>query len=213
MHKMLQKFWSTTEGVIYKFSRSSVKFQGHKWQKIIDFDPNKGFQTVTPVWIHWWPINDTQSSKQHRRGALLLFNDIRQISMSHGREKSLILTRIGGFRKTVYCINQVCIYRLLWIDKKTGCCIKEVLCCFARSSITFQSHTRLEIPDFNPNCAFPDYNSSLYSPKALKWFEKFDVIQKRCPIFFKVIHQISHGTKSHAAKDHRFWPDLNVVGM
>ena len=42
------------------------------------------FRTVTPVWIHWWLWNDTQSLKQHRRGALLFFDVICQISRSHG---------------------------------------------------------------------------------------------------------------------------------
>ena len=42
------------------------------------------FRTVTPVWIHWWLGNDAQSLKQNRRGALLFFKVIRQISGSHG---------------------------------------------------------------------------------------------------------------------------------
>ena len=42
------------------------------------------FRTVTLVWIHRWLWNDVQSLKQHRRGALLFFKIIRQISRSHG---------------------------------------------------------------------------------------------------------------------------------
>ena len=42
------------------------------------------FRTVTLVWIHWWLWNDARSLKQHRRGALLFFKVIRQISRSHG---------------------------------------------------------------------------------------------------------------------------------
>ena len=41
------------------------------------------FRTVTLVWIDWWLWNDARSLKQHRRGALLFFEVIRQISMSH----------------------------------------------------------------------------------------------------------------------------------
>ena len=44
------------------------------------------FQTVTPVWIHWLLWNDAQSLKQHRRGALLFFKVIRQISRSRGQK-------------------------------------------------------------------------------------------------------------------------------
>ena len=40
--------------------------------------------TVTPVWIHIWLSNDAQSLMLIRRGALLYFKVIRQISRSHG---------------------------------------------------------------------------------------------------------------------------------
>ena len=39
--------------------------------------------------------------------------------------------------------------------------------------------------DFDPNWAFPDYNSSLNSPMSLKWCTQLDVVQKRCPIVFQ----------------------------
>ena len=42
------------------------------------------FQTLTQVWIHIWQWNHAHSWKQHRRGALLFFKVIRQISRSHG---------------------------------------------------------------------------------------------------------------------------------
>ena len=41
-------------------------------------------RTLTPVWIHIWQWNHAHSWKQHRRGALLFFKVIRQISRSHG---------------------------------------------------------------------------------------------------------------------------------
>ena len=42
------------------------------------------FQTLTEVWIHQRLRNDTQSLKKHRRGVLLFYKIIRQISRSHG---------------------------------------------------------------------------------------------------------------------------------
>ena len=42
------------------------------------------FQTVTPVWIHIWQWDDAQSLMLLRRGALLFFKVIFQISRSHG---------------------------------------------------------------------------------------------------------------------------------
>ena len=44
----------------------------------------EGFRTVTTVWIHQWIWNGAQSLMQYRRGALLFFEVIRQISRSHG---------------------------------------------------------------------------------------------------------------------------------
>ena len=45
------------------------------------------FRTVTQVWIHIWWWNDTYSLMMLRRGALLFFKVIRQISRSHGSKK------------------------------------------------------------------------------------------------------------------------------
>ena len=42
------------------------------------------FRTVTPIWIHIWRWNDALSLMWHRRGALMFFKVICQISMSHG---------------------------------------------------------------------------------------------------------------------------------
>ena len=77
------------------------------------------FQTVTPVRIHQWLLNDTQSLMWYGRGALLF-------------SKVILL----NFKVTR--------------DKK--------------------------IADFDPNWAFPDCNSSLNSPMALKWCTKLDVV-------------------------------------
>ena len=43
--------------------------------------------------------------------------------------------------------------------------IEEVPYCFLKSSVKFQGHTEQKIIDFDQNWAFPDYNSSLNSPK------------------------------------------------
>ena len=40
---MTHKAWSSIEEVPYRFSRSSIKLQGHTAQKIVDFDPNWAF--------------------------------------------------------------------------------------------------------------------------------------------------------------------------
>ena len=53
------------------------------------------FRTVTPVWIHIWWWNNAYSLMMLRRGALLFFKVIRQISRSHGSKKRRIWPRVG----------------------------------------------------------------------------------------------------------------------
>ena len=57
--------------------------------------------------------------------------------------------------------------------------------CFSRSYIKFQGHMALKIVKFDPNWAFPDCNSSLNSPMAMKCCTKFDTTKERCPIVFQ----------------------------
>ena len=53
------------------------------------------FRTVTPVWIHIWWWNDAQSLMLLRRGALLFFKVIHQISRSHGSRNRQIWPKLG----------------------------------------------------------------------------------------------------------------------
>ena len=60
--------------------------------------------------------------------------------------------------------------------------IVDVPYCFSRSYVKFQGHTALKIVEFDPNWAFPDCNSSLNSPMAMKCCTKFETAKERCPI-------------------------------
>ena len=53
------------------------------------------FRTVTPVWIHIWWWNDAYSLMLLRRGALLFFKVIRQISRSHSFKNRRVWPRLG----------------------------------------------------------------------------------------------------------------------
>ena len=53
------------------------------------------FRTVTPVWIHIWWWNDAYSLKLLRRGALLFFKVICQISRSHSSKNRRVWPRLG----------------------------------------------------------------------------------------------------------------------
>ena len=57
--------------------------------------------------------------------------------------------------------------------------------CFSRSYVKFQGHTALKIVEFDPNWAFPDCNSSLNSPMAMKCCTKLETTKERCPIVFQ----------------------------
>ena len=111
-HEIFRSYYQWQKWRPCKRSRSEVKGQGHRGH-----DPNFRFRTVTPVWIHIWWWNDTYSSMLLRRGALLFFKVIRQISRSHGAK----------------------------------------------------------IAEFDPDWAFPDCNSSLNSPMAMKCCTKLEV--------------------------------------
>ena len=63
--------------------------------------------------------------------------------------------------------------------------IENVPYCFSRSSIKFQGHKALKIVEFYPNWAFPDCNSSLNSPMAMKCCTKLETAKERCPIVFQ----------------------------
>ena len=126
---------------------------------------------LTPVWIHIWQWNHAHSWKQHRRGALLFFKVIRQISRSHGSKNCRIWPRLGvsGLELQFEYTNGYGMMHKAWSSKE------EVPYCFSRSSVKFQGHTALKIVEFDPNWAFPDCNSSLKSPMATKWCTKLEV--------------------------------------
>ena len=63
--------------------------------------------------------------------------------------------------------------------------IVEVAYCFSSSSAKFQGHTALKIVEFDPKWAFPDCNSSLNSPMAMKCCTKLETAKERCPIVFQ----------------------------
>ena len=120
------------------------------------------FRTLTPVWIHIWQWNHAHSWKQHRRGALLFFKVIHQISRSHGSKNRRIWPRWGvsGLYLQFEYTNG---YEMM---HKARSSVEEVPYCFWRSSVKFQGHTALKITEFDPDWAFPDCNSSLNSPMA-----------------------------------------------
>ena len=68
--------------IVFKVIRQISRTHGIK--KTPNMIRIKRFCTVTLVWIHRWLWNDAQSSKPHRRGALLFFKVIHRLSRSNG---------------------------------------------------------------------------------------------------------------------------------
>ena len=104
--------------------RCRIVFQGHLANLKVTQDKKKstifdarvmGFRAVTQVWIQWWLRNNAQSLMWCRRGALLFFKVIHQISRSLETQKSPILTRIERFRT----VTPVWIHRWFWNDTQS----------------------------------------------------------------------------------------------
>ena len=63
--------------------------------------------------------------------------------------------------------------------------IVEVPYCFSISYVKLQGHTALKIVEFDPNWAFPDCNSSLNTPMAMKCCTKLETAKESCPIYYQ----------------------------
>ena len=90
-HEIFRSYYHGQKWCPCKRSRSKVKVTEVKTQL-------SRFRTLAPVWIHIWQWNHAHSWKQHRRGALLFFKVIRQISRSHGSKNRRIWPRLGVSR-------------------------------------------------------------------------------------------------------------------
>ena len=93
-HRIIMKF----SGVITNDqSKVHAKDQGQRSKvKVTEVTTQLNrFRTVTHVWIHIWWWNYAYSLMLLRRGALLFFKVIRQISRSHGSKNRRIWPRLG----------------------------------------------------------------------------------------------------------------------
>ena len=93
-HRIIMKF----SGVITMVkSDFHAKGQGQRSKvKVTEVNTQLSrFRTLTPGWIHIWRWNHAHIWKQHRRGALLFFKVIRQISRSHSYKNRRIWPRLG----------------------------------------------------------------------------------------------------------------------
>ena len=159
------------EEVPYRFSRSSVKFQGQMvlknrrfWPKLgvsglyLEFELTNGYKMMHKAWssIGEVPYCFSRSSVKFQ---------------GHTAKKNRrFLPKLGVSRLQL----QFEFTHGFEMMHKAWSGIGKVTYHFSRSSVKFQGHTAKKIVDFYPNWAFPDCNSSLNSPMALKSCTKLE---------------------------------------
>ena len=165
---MMHRAWSSIVEVPYCFSRSYVKFQGHTALKIIEFDPNWVFPDCNSSLNSQMAMKCWTKLETAKERCPIVFQG-HPSNFKVTRDKtSPILTQIGRFRT---------------IGRSQLSNPSDLPC--SRSYVKFQGHTALKIIEFDPNWAFPDSNSSLNSPMAMKCCTKLETAKERCPIVFQ----------------------------
>ena len=194
---MMHKAWCSIEEVPYCFPRPSIKFQGHKGQKIDDLDqiwarllgrsqlsnPSDlpcsrsyvKFQGHTALKIVEydpdWAFPDSNSSLNlpmaMKYCTKLETEKKRCPIVFQGHPSNFKVTR----DKTSPILTQIGRFRIIGRSQLSD--PSDLPC--SRSSVKLQGHTALKIVEFDPNWAFPDCNSSLKSPMATKWCTKLEV--------------------------------------
>ena len=165
---MMHKAWSSIEEAPYCFSRSSVKFQGHIALKIVEFDSNWVFPDCNSSLNSPMAMKCCTKLETAKKRCPIVFQSHSSNFKVTQDKTSPILTQIGRFRT---------------IGRSQLSNPSDLPC--SRSSVKFQGHTALKIVEFDRDWAFPDYNSSLNSPMAMKCCTKLEVALKRYSIVFQ----------------------------
>ena len=152
---MMHRAWSSIVKVPYCFSRSYVKFQGHTALK---FDPNWAFPDCNSSLNSPMAMKCCTKLETAKERCPIVFQGHPSNFKVTRYKTSPIFTQIGRFRT---------------IGRSQLSNPSDLPC--SRSSVKFQGHTAKKIVEFDPNWAFPDCNTSLNSPMAMKWCKKLKV--------------------------------------
>ena len=154
--EMIHKACCCLGEVPYRYSKSSLKCQGHTAKNISILTKIWCFRTVAPIWTHRWLWTDAQSLKQHRRDSLLFFKAGRQIFRSRRTKNRRFWPElsVSGLHLKFEFPDDFEMMTKAWSS------IEEVPNCFPRSSITFQGHTRQKVVNSYPNWVFLDRRRS-----------------------------------------------------
>ena len=155
---MMHRAWSSIVEVPYCFSRSYVKFQGHTALKFVELDPNWAFPDSNSSLNSPMAMKCCTKLETAKERCPIIFQG-HPSNFKVTRDKtSPILTQIGRF----------------WTIGRSQLSNPSDLPC-SRSYVKLQGHMAKKIDDFDPNWAFPDCNSSLNSPMAMKWCIELEV--------------------------------------
>ena len=151
-------------------------------------------------------INDAQSLQQHRRGALLFFKVVHQISRSHRTKNRRFWPElsVSGLWLEFWFADGFQMMHKAWSN------IVEVPYCFSRSFCKFQGHTRQKTSILTQIWRF-----RTVTPVRIHWWlwndaQSLKQHKRSALLFFKVNCQIS---RLHGTKNRRFWPEMSVSGL
>ena len=135
--------------------------------------------SVTPFWL----------CSRHRiimKFSGVITNDQRKVhAKGQGQRSKVKVTEVTTQLNRFRTVTPVWIHIWWWNDAYSLMLLRRGALLFSRSSVKFQGHTALKIVKFDLDWAFPDCNSSLNTPMAMKWCTKLEVALKRHPIVFQ----------------------------
>ena len=193
---MMHKAWSSIEEVLYCFSRSFVKFQGHTAQKIVEFDPN-------------WPFPDSNSSLNTT------------MATKWCTKLELALKRcpiVFSFDQTVLqMVFSVCPSVCPSVPPFWPCSHHRIIMKFSGVITNDQSkvHAKVQGQRWKVKVTTQLNRFRTVTPVWIDiwwWNDAYSLmlLRRGALLFSKVIRQIS---RSHGSKNRQIWPRLGVSGL
>ena len=159
-----------------------VRGQRSRSQRSKQILPQFGrFRTVTLLLNPQMAMNSCTKLEEAQKRCPIVFQSYPSNFQVTRAVKSTILTQIERFRT----VTPVWIYIWRWNDTQSLMLVRRGAQFFTGSFIKFGGHTAKKIVDFDPNWPFPDCNSSLNLPMAIKWSTTLGAAKERCSIDFQ----------------------------
>ena len=95
-YEMMHKARHSIEEACYCFPWSPIRYFKVTWNKKSPILTRlEHFQTLTPVWVHWWTCNNAQGLMWYRRGALLFFRSYIKFQSDMGWKLTVLIPDIS----------------------------------------------------------------------------------------------------------------------